>query len=206
MAELLGQLSCTAWAGQTDLEDLSKISNSSVLTCSRLMSCSMRNEQILCKVKIFQLQSMSNEITFINQRFAVKKSGISCLALIFVLSNLRRTILHYVAGCETLQVIYSFFSKLTRTHGLVVKVSHSLSGCSGLIPALSWNSLPSSPGPWAWALEKSLMRPSFFLYFREIRKKRSHWPGGQSAPRLYNSYNLCPCARPAHVGECWPGP
>ena len=62
--------------------------------------------------------------------------------------------------------------------------------------------------PGVWALEKSIMRPSFFLYFREIRKKRSHWPGGQSAPRLYNCYNLCPCARPAHVGdsECWPGP
>ena len=25
-------------------------------------------------------------------------------------------------------------------------------------------------------------RPSFFLGFREIREKRSHWPGGQSAP------------------------
>ena len=58
---------------------------------------------------------------------------------------------------------------------------------------------------WAW----SLTRPSFFLYFREIRNKRSHWPqwpGGQSAPRLYNCYNLCPCARPAHVDECWPWP
>ena len=63
---------------------------------------------------------------------------------------------------------------------------------------------PVQPG--AWALEKSLTRPSFFLYFREIRKKRSHRPGGQSAPRLYNRYNHCPCARPAHVGECGPGP
>ena len=43
------------------------------------------------------------------------------------------------------------------------------------------------------------MRPSFFLYFWEIRKKQSSWPGGQSAQRLYNCYNLCPCARPAHV-------
>ena len=59
---------------------------------------------------------------------------------------------------------------------------------------------------WGMSLEKSLMRPSFFLYFRKIRNKRSHWPGGQLAPRLYNCYNLCPCARPAHVGECWPGP
>ena len=59
--------------------------------------------------------------------------------------------------------------------------------------------------PGVWALEKSLMRLffSFFLCFREIRKKLSHWPGGQLAPRLYNSsgYNLCPCAGPAHVGE-----
>ena len=30
------------------------------------------------------------------------------------------------------------------------------------------------PQPGARALEKSFMRPSFFLYFREIRKKRSH--------------------------------
>ena len=58
----------------------------------------------------------------------------------------------------------------------------------------------------AWALEKSLTSPLFFLYFREIRNKRSHWPGGQSAQKLYNCYNLCPCARHAHVGECWPGP
>ena len=50
------------------------------------------------------------------------------------------------------------------------------------------------------------MRPSFFLYFREFRKTRSHGPGSQSAPRLYNRYNLCQCARPAHVGKCWPGP
>ena len=58
----------------------------------------------------------------------------------------------------------------------------------------------------AWALEKSFTKPSFFLYFREIRNKRSNWPGGQSAPRHYNSYNLCLCAKPAYVGECWPGP
>ena len=37
-----------------------------------------------------------------------------------------------------------------------------------------------------WALKKSLMRPLFFLYFREIRNKLSHWPGSQSALRLYN--------------------
>ena len=60
----------------------------------------------------------------------------------------------------------------------------------------------------AWDLERSLRRPLFFLYFREIRNKWSHWPCGQSAQRLYNSNlnNLCPCSRPAHVGKCWPWP
>ena len=44
--------------------------------------------------------------------------------------------------------------------------------------------------------------------FSRIRKTRSHWPGGQSALRFYNCYNLYPsyCARQALVGECWPGP
>ena len=41
------------------------------------------------------------------------------------------------------------------------------------------------------------MRPSFFLYFPEIRNKRSNWSGAQSGPRLYDCYNLCPCPRPA---------
>ena len=93
----------------------------------------------------------------------------------------------------------------------------SLHACSPrpsllLILQMDWQGTPirvyaaSACQSGAWALKKSLMRPSFFLYFREIRKKQSHWPGGQSAPRLYNRYNLCPCARPAHVGECGPGP
>ena len=37
---------------------------------------------------------MSNEMTCIDKRFAVKNSGISCLALILNLSNLSTTILH----------------------------------------------------------------------------------------------------------------
>ena len=47
----------------------------------------------------------------IDQRFAFKNSGISCLALMFNLSYQRMTILHAkkgVAGCETLQFIYLF--------------------------------------------------------------------------------------------------
>ena len=39
----------------------------------------MSIEQKLCKVKIFQLQSMLNEIRGIDQRFVLENSGISCL-------------------------------------------------------------------------------------------------------------------------------
>ena len=47
------------------------------------------------------------------------------------------------------------------------------------------------------------MRPSCFLYFREIWNKQSHMPGSHSAQRHYNSYNLCPCARPAVAQHMW---
>ena len=63
----------------------------------------MSIEQNWFKVKIFQLQSMLNAIRCINQRFAFKNSGISCLALIFNLNNPITTVLHakkLVAGCE----------------------------------------------------------------------------------------------------------
>ena len=54
----------------------------------------MSIEQKLYKVKIFQLQSMSNAIRCIDQRFVFKNSGISCLALIFNSNNPRTTILY----------------------------------------------------------------------------------------------------------------
>ena len=62
---------------------------------------------------------------------------------------------------------------------IILKASSSSSQVIGL------NQTARQLGAWAW--EKSLMRPLVFIYFREIRKKRSHRPGGQSAPRLYNS-------------------
>ena len=69
----------------------------------------------------------------------------------------------------------------------------SLHACSPrpsllLILQMDWQGTPirvyaaSACQSGAWALKKSLMRPSFFLYFREIRKKQSHSPGGQSPP------------------------
>ena len=64
--------------------------------------------------EIFQLQSMLNVIKCIDQRFAFKNSGISCLALILHLKNLWLNLW---------------------THGLVVKVSCSESGKMGSIAA-----------------------------------------------------------------------
>ena len=72
----------------------------------------MSIEQNMCEVKIFQLQSMSNAIRCINQRFAYKNSRISCLALIFNLKSPSTTVLYakqLVAGGEIRRVIYSFF-------------------------------------------------------------------------------------------------
>ena len=48
----------------------------------------------LSKVKIFQLQSMLNAITCIDQRFAFKNIRISRLALIFILNNPSTTVLY----------------------------------------------------------------------------------------------------------------
>ena len=39
----------------------------------------------------------------------------------------------------------------------------------------------------------------FFLYFRNSEKNVA----SQKARRLFNSYNLCLCSRPAHVGVSW---
>ena len=88
----------------------------------------MSNEENMCEVKTFQFQSMSNAIRCIDQRFAFKidkNSGISCLAWIFNLSNLRTTILHskqrlQVAKHNKIDMV--FFCRLTRTDGLVVEV------------------------------------------------------------------------------------
>ena len=79
---------------------------------------------------------MSNTIICIDKRFAVKNSGISCLALISNLSNL--TILQ--ARNQFLVAKYDgsytvIFDRLIQTHGLVVKLSHSQWGNTGSNPA-----------------------------------------------------------------------
>ena len=69
----------------------------------------MSIEQKMCDVKIFQLQSMSNVIRCIDQRFAVNKSGISYLALLFNISNPRTTILHEKIGSRYDELYTIFF-------------------------------------------------------------------------------------------------
>ena len=68
---------------------------------------------------------MSNAITFINKRFAVK-----CLAFIFNLSNLRTTILHMqkikVARCEESCTV--FIDRSISTHGIVVNLVRQVVG------------------------------------------------------------------------------
>ena len=59
-----------------------------VLVFLRSLSCLISIEPKLCEEKVFQLQSKLNAIICIYERFAVKNSGISCLALIFNLSSL----------------------------------------------------------------------------------------------------------------------
>ena len=75
----------------------------------------------------------------IDQRFVFKNSGISCLALIFNLNNLRMTILHakkLLLVAKHYKQYTVFFCKLTRNDGLVVKMSCSESGGTGLSLAL----------------------------------------------------------------------
>ena len=99
----------------------------------------MSIEQKLCEVKIFPLQSMSNAIRSIDQRFVFKNSRISCLsrlALIFNLNNRRTTILYAKNRLQVAKYDESytvFFREWIRTYGLVLKVSSMESGDMGPI-------------------------------------------------------------------------
>ena len=100
----------------------------------------MSIEQKLCKVKIFQLQSMSNAIRCIDQRFAFKNSGISCLALIFNFNNPRTTVLKakksVAATCRRRNATshIPFNRAIDTNQWLVVKVGSSVLGDVGSIP------------------------------------------------------------------------
>ena len=90
----------------------------------------MSIEQKLCWVKIFQLQSMLNEIRCTDQRFAFKNSPISCLALIINLSSwkignwqknqLWRVIYHFFPAIDTIQWLSGWdWLQRVRRHGFV---------------------------------------------------------------------------------------
>ena len=121
-----------------------------------------------------------NAITCIDKRFAVKNSGISCLALIFYLSNPRMTILHAenrfkVAKHPWLYTV--FFCKLIWTHGLVVKVSSKAThGLEVKVSSKAWrvwwhvfDSTRESLVRWVWFKQgaESLCSPSAIFHGTE---------------------------------------
>ena len=74
---------------------------------------------------------MSNTIIYVDQRFEVKNSGISCLTLIFNLSNPRMTILLKTNGFKFARYDEScivFFGSSKRIHGSAVKANSSVLG------------------------------------------------------------------------------
>ena len=91
----------------------------------RSMSSLMSIEQKLCKMKIFQLQFMSNSTNTticIHERFEDKNSGISCsscLALKFNLSNPGTTVLHSKKNGLRLQDMTSYMHifSVNQTYG-----------------------------------------------------------------------------------------
>ena len=105
----------------------------------RLLSWPMSIEQIHCYGKIFQLQSFPNFMICIEKKFAVKNSGVSCLASILDLSNPNMKILH--CGCtwkigsrlqDMTSHILCFLGWWIQTSGLVAKASCSESGYTAL--------------------------------------------------------------------------
>ena len=63
----------------------------------------MSIEQKLCKVKIFQLQSMPNVTTCIDKRFAAKNSGKICLAFNILYIQLEHSENDNPAGKKSVQ-------------------------------------------------------------------------------------------------------
>ena len=79
------------------------------------MSCSMSIEQKLRKESIFQVQSVFNVMVCFDQRFAVKNSGLSCLALIFYLSNSNIKILNSTLFQQGAEILYILLAILRVT-------------------------------------------------------------------------------------------
>ena len=134
----------------------------SVLTFLKSMICLMSIEQKMCEEKKIQPQSMSNVIMCVDQRLrlAVKNSGVSCMASIFYLSNLKiKFSMHKISlslqdmpRCN--DSYSSFLGRLIWTCGLVVKwvaVCHTR-----LVQFQLGAKTLSSPWPFCVALSQSV--------------------------------------------------
>ena len=66
------------------------------------------DKQKMCEEKIFQLQSMQNAKISVDQRFAVKNSGTSCLALIFDLNNTKMNIQQANTQSKVTRLFYQY--------------------------------------------------------------------------------------------------
>ena len=149
MAKLLGPRSGTA----------GRIGKHKHRTCSSrrqsLRAATGSLEQKMCKEKIFQIQSMSNAIIRVEQKFAVKSSGVFCLTDFDLEIRLEQSEMKILQSKNPLKVArYDesypvFWGLLRRMYGLVVKASWSESGEMGSIPAGCWNS-PSHSSTFAW--------------------------------------------------------
>ena len=84
----------------------------------------MRIEQKLCEVKIFQLQSMSNAIRCIDQRFALFWCIVSGLDIRPEQSkNDNPAPKKLVQGCEKRRVIYLFSQQIDKKLWLTTRLS-----------------------------------------------------------------------------------
>ena len=88
----------------------------------------MSIEPKICEVKIFQLQSLSNAVRCIDQRFVQE-------FWYFVSGHNVQSERLQVATRKHFNQYTVFFCRLTRTHSLVVKVSRRELGDSGSILA-----------------------------------------------------------------------
>ena len=116
----------------------------------------------------FQLQSISNAGTCIDQCFAVKNFGVHGMTSIFDLSNLKMKIQHAQHGSKfpRSDISYTvFLSSLIWSCGLVVNASLSGLGDRGLNSAECWNSLqPLGHFAWHLAKQRILLADASALY------------------------------------------
>ena len=106
-----------------------------------------------------QLQSMSNALMCIYKRFSAKNSGISCLALIFYLSNPRTTIMRMILHAKNRFKVARYdqlYTVFFQTHGLVVKANNSQTGDMASTPESWWYCNTFCPWTFCMALSQTV--------------------------------------------------